>query len=344
VLAGVVQWVHRRGGGGFSAADERIAGTFARLASNALGLLVTNLEVRSLRRLARDALTEHAASAGLALSLSGVLSEEKLAEAVEAQLSIAGMAAASKDLEVDGDEDSTEDGGSSRHLARTSSTNSHSTLGRKGSSGSGLGGGLAGVAGSGGSGPGVSAAGGLPGLSGGPDGAARWQVPWLRAESAALYVLRTTSNPTNRLLCPVTSEGSSENHSFSAERGLLGAVVRRREGVSIQSVASDSRLDVRAKVDLAATFVLRSGPQDAPPSARMRSLLLQPLISPSGAVVGVIALANRVADGSVSQIPRSEEIVPFTRVRAPFASSAPAARPMRLRYACACACASACAD
>ncbi|KAJ1633456.1 hypothetical protein T492DRAFT_545526 [Pavlovales sp. CCMP2436] len=45
VLAGVVQWVHRRGEGGFSMADERVAAIFAKLAANALAVLCTRQEV-----------------------------------------------------------------------------------------------------------------------------------------------------------------------------------------------------------------------------------------------------------------------------------------------------------
>jgi len=88
---------------------------------------------------------------------------------------------------------------------------------------------------------------------------------------------------------------------------MLGTVVQRGLSVAVASVENDTRLDVRVRVEIAATFELRSGPADAPPSAKLKSLYFQPLLSASGQVVGVLALANRISGAEVGPFTQADE-------------------------------------
>ena len=136
--------------------------------------------------------------------------------------------------------------------------------------------------------------------------------PWVRAEGAVLLVLRSA----DKVFVARAPDGSGGVRTLAADRGLLGVLARRAERVSIRDANADARLDVRTRIDIAAALALRSGPIDAPPSARLRSLLLQPLLSASGALLGIIALANRVVEGAAQPIPKPDEIGAFTHVRA----------------------------
>lgn len=360
VLAGVIQWVNRRvspnvltgsggngsgdggngiGGGssGFDAEDARLATAFCRTASNALALLSARGELGSLRRLVRDASRQQAATAALARALSAVTEEVTLSTVVKEQLSLAGARRAGG-ISGEGEEDGKKDG---RAGAEGEMRVGRGGLGRGGLGSGGLGGRLGGGGGLFGSARTLpvrsasnAALGGNVGIGGSsarpaaaapaPDDA----KPCVRAESASLLILR----PEERCFWARAPDGTNPPRTISSERGLLAVLARRGEAFVVRAAENDARLDVRGRIEMASVFALRSGPADAPPSARLRSLLLQPLLGREGQVIGAIALANRVADSweggreqaDVDELgvdsagkdaaPPADKIGPFTKV------------------------------